>query len=347
MSNYNKFSQPASTHKIFNNWNIITKGWYIAMPCKDLKINSAKSITIGKQRIVFFRGKSGNVYALDAFCPHMGADLGLGKVIGENIQCLFHNWQYNNLGQCKNIPCGESIPSHIKLAYYATEEKYGFVWIWPDHTADTPVPYISTLEHQNLICVTGEPYIRSCHYHITMINGIDAQHLNSVHSLPVTMQPEISEPQTNFFHVKMSGFFKSDTKKNKLICWLMGGNYCYSMLYTYGTIGFLTIMGNVKLFGKFKFPELHMLYAYTPLANNTTKVTPIYFTINRKGFTGKIKSTFLLYLTKKLFYFLKEEDGQIYENIKFNTGSLLKIDKPIAQYITYINKLRPSSWSCE
>ena len=43
---------------------------------------------------------------LDAYCPHMGANLGAGgQVKGDCIECPFHGWQFRGEdGQCVHIP---------------------------------------------------------------------------------------------------------------------------------------------------------------------------------------------------------------------------------------------------
>ena len=44
-----------------------------------------------------FRSEKGKAYALEAYCKHLGANLGIGgKVINEKcIQCPFHGWLYD------------------------------------------------------------------------------------------------------------------------------------------------------------------------------------------------------------------------------------------------------------
>ncbi|MEM1240864.1 MAG: Rieske 2Fe-2S domain-containing protein, partial [Cyanobacteria bacterium P01_H01_bin.26] len=63
---------------IFNNWDIVAKGWYLAATSKEIPIETVKSFDICGQRIALFRGSDGQVRALDAHCPHMGTDLGIG-----------------------------------------------------------------------------------------------------------------------------------------------------------------------------------------------------------------------------------------------------------------------------
>lgn len=81
--------------KIFNNWDVVAKGWYIACPSRDLLRCQAKSLDICGQKIVVFRGQDGTVRALDAYCPHLGTDLGIGRVDGNLIRCFFHHWAFD------------------------------------------------------------------------------------------------------------------------------------------------------------------------------------------------------------------------------------------------------------
>ena len=71
---------------------------------------------------------------------------------------------------------------------YATEEKYGFIWIYPDTVAPTGVAEFDQLKGHELAVVADRPLIRQCHHHICMINGIDVQHLQTVHHLPVDLE---------------------------------------------------------------------------------------------------------------------------------------------------------------
>lgn len=61
------------------------------------------------QDIVLFRDKNSNVVCLDAYCPHLGANLAAGgRLTTRNsetcIQCPFHGWSFNGRGDCVDIP---------------------------------------------------------------------------------------------------------------------------------------------------------------------------------------------------------------------------------------------------
>ena len=66
-------------------------------------------------RAVVYRGDSGTPAVLNAYCRHLGADLGVGKVIGDEIRCAFHHWQYGLDGVCTRIPASEKIPRAARL----------------------------------------------------------------------------------------------------------------------------------------------------------------------------------------------------------------------------------------
>lgn len=87
-----------------------------------------------------------------------------------------------------------------------------------------------------------------------------------------------------------------------------------------------------------------MIFAYRPLEKGRLMVQPIYVTKKRTGLMGKIISYFLIWLTKKAFFALQGEDGAVYENMRFYPANLLNIDRPVAQYIQYVNKLKISAW---
>lgn len=342
---FNISTQIVREHTIFNNWQVVAKAWYIALKSSELLKGQAKACMIGRQRIAFFRGETGKVYAVDSFCPHMGVDLSLGTVVGENIRCLFHHWQFNGQGECIHIPCGEAKPSTVHLEHYMVVEKYGYIWIWPESTATSPLLEIADLQGSEIVYSHDKPYYRRCHYHITMVNGIDAQHLQTVHHLPVKMAVTITEPQQDHLQIVMAGDFLAINQRSKWLIKLLGKRYAYRMTYAHGSLGALTMMQEVKLFDRWPLPGLHMLYAYTPLPDGRSKVTPIYLTKKRKGLMGKLINHTLLFLTKRLFYSLKEEDGMIYENIRFKTDAFLKIDQPIAKFVAFINRQKPSKWS--
>jgi nitrite reductase/ring-hydroxylating ferredoxin subunit len=327
--------------QIFNNWKIVARGWYIACPSSELPQSKAKSIEICSQKIVIFRGEDGEVRALDAYCPHLGTDLGIGHVDGNWIRCAFHHWAFDATGTCQNIPCQSNIPPKAKVQAYATEEKYGFIWIYPDAVAPEGVADFDELQGKEIIAQADTAFERNCHHHICMMNGIDAQHLKTIHHLDIKMDLSLHRSELGTqIDFTMRGNFPQTTFRERLGSRLLGSTYEYSMRYAHGCMGLLTMMKNVRL-----FVPLHMIYAYTPIAPGRTRIQPIYVTEKRRGILGYLLSKLLLFCTRLAYYMLRDEDGKIYDNIRFHPQLLLSIDQPLVQYMEYVNQLEPSRWS--
>ena len=78
-------------------------GWYNALIAKKLPAEGVKAVYLNGRHIVVFRGKDKKVYALEAYCAHMGANIGIGgSVVSNNcVMCPFHGWTYDGeTGQC-------------------------------------------------------------------------------------------------------------------------------------------------------------------------------------------------------------------------------------------------------
>ena len=80
-------------------------GWFPVIQSADLPVNQIKPIFSCGKDLVVYRGSSKKAYIFDAYCPHLGANLGVGgTVIDESIQCPFHGWVFNEDGKCTKIP---------------------------------------------------------------------------------------------------------------------------------------------------------------------------------------------------------------------------------------------------
>ena len=72
-------------------------GWYNIARVKEIPAEGVKAVDINGHNIVVYRGSDKQLYALAAYCMHMGANLGIGgEVVNSNcIMCPFHGWLYN------------------------------------------------------------------------------------------------------------------------------------------------------------------------------------------------------------------------------------------------------------
>ena len=86
---------------IFNNPQIVAKGWYVACPSCRIGKKQIQSFDICGQRIALFRGEDNRVRALEAYCPHMGTDLASGMLSAIRPAAFFTIGLSMNLANAK------------------------------------------------------------------------------------------------------------------------------------------------------------------------------------------------------------------------------------------------------
>jgi len=58
------------------------------------------------ENFAVFRSSDGEINILNAYCPHLGANMAIGGIVrGNDLQCPFHGWTFNGAnGKCTQIP---------------------------------------------------------------------------------------------------------------------------------------------------------------------------------------------------------------------------------------------------
>jgi nitrite reductase (NADH) small subunit len=82
----------------------------------ELKENEGKAIRVNDLVIALFKLPSGEVFAIENSCPHIGAPLDNGLIEDKNITCLWHGWCFDlQTGHSINCP-GVSVKTYpIKI----------------------------------------------------------------------------------------------------------------------------------------------------------------------------------------------------------------------------------------
>jgi nitrite reductase/ring-hydroxylating ferredoxin subunit len=335
----NLATQPLKPMTVFNNWNAVVEAWYCVGDENELNQKDLFSTTIGKQELIVFRTKEGKVHCLDAFCSHMGLRLSTGTVEENMVQCKFHHWRYNGEGEAHDSGCAKLSDSK-NLRSYPVEVRYGLIWIWAGKEAKYPLPWHQDLGQGQYEFRRGPSYKRPSHPHISLLNALDIQHVNTVHALEMSVTASHFEsPDKSFIHYDFEGKFLTEQKIK-----LTGGGYRFSVRYAGATVGFLKALDGIKLFGKIKMPPIYATFGYRQVAGAGTIIQPVFLTPKRPGVLGAIKSWLHLTMTELIYNRLKNEDGEIYENIRF-TPNLTAEDSNIGSFIAHVNRLPKSEFS--
>jgi len=111
---------------------VYPNGWFSLIASRDVRKGQVRSVSVLGQHFAVFRGKDRKVYILDAYCPHMGANIGVGgRVIDNCLQCPFHGWTFRGEdGKCVDIPYAKKIPDFAKTRQWPCFEANGQIMVW-------------------------------------------------------------------------------------------------------------------------------------------------------------------------------------------------------------------------
>lgn len=136
------------------------------------------------QPVVLYRTEAGDVVALEDRCPHRWAPLSRGCLVGDDIMCPYHGFQFGTAGACTLIPTQTIIPVMARVKSYAVRESASFIWIWMGDAAradDTPVPALPFLSDPGWHTIWGYMPVQS-NYMLIQENVLDLTHFGFLHA---------------------------------------------------------------------------------------------------------------------------------------------------------------------
>ncbi|HET7736486.1 MAG TPA: Rieske 2Fe-2S domain-containing protein [Nocardioidaceae bacterium] len=170
-------------------------GWFQVAWASDVGVGDVHRMHYFGKDLVAWRSESGVVSVMEAYCAHLGAHLGYGgTVVGENIQCPFHGWQWNAKGRNTCIPYEKHPNLGRKIKSFPTVERNEAIYIWHDVANNEPyfdVPDVFTSWDDG---VTAADYHESSllfqeklelHPQYVLENGVDFAHFTYVHKVPI------------------------------------------------------------------------------------------------------------------------------------------------------------------
>ncbi|MEC9375427.1 MAG: aromatic ring-hydroxylating dioxygenase subunit alpha [Pseudomonadota bacterium] len=138
------------------------------------------------QNFVLFRDSQDNPHCLSDVCAHRGGSLAMGKFKEDCIECPYHGWRYNSVGQCIYMPTiaeESKLPSRARVDSYPVEEIYGLVFAFLGDLPEGERPPIMQLPQWGEAgwSVTKLEYDWQANFERVIENGLDATHTEFVH----------------------------------------------------------------------------------------------------------------------------------------------------------------------
>ena len=171
-------------------------GWYSVSRSHELLVGEVKAVQAFDRELALYRSRSGVAMVHDAFCPHLGANLGVeGRVVGESIRCPFHGWRFGQDGNCVEIPYCDDIPERARIRTWHTQEKNGEVYVWfhPENTAPQwPLPELPELGDPDWTSPRYTEFLVPAHVQDIAENACDPVHFQFVHKQPDVPPSEVT-----------------------------------------------------------------------------------------------------------------------------------------------------------
>jgi phenylpropionate dioxygenase-like ring-hydroxylating dioxygenase large terminal subunit len=177
----------------------VPNGWFCVASSADLAVGEVKPVHYLDQELVVFRGEDGTARVFDAYCPHLGAHLGVGgKVCGTGLQCPFHAWRFEGDGRLVEVP-DLDVPPRVTAGTWQVCELNGRVFVW--HHAQGAGPSYDVLPYRDdereWTPWRTSTYTVRVHVQDLTENIIDRAHFPAVH--------DMAPPDDKQFDVRFDG----------------------------------------------------------------------------------------------------------------------------------------------
>jgi phenylpropionate dioxygenase-like ring-hydroxylating dioxygenase large terminal subunit len=163
---------------------MIPSQWYAILESNEVKPGRPVAVTRLGEKLVLWRDAQGQVTCMHNLCPHRGAALSAGKVLGDHLECPFHGFQFDASGRCQVIPANSismPVPRGFDVHIYPTREAHDFIWIWWGESCEdlSPLPFFEDIDDTFAYATFRDHW--SVHYSRAIENQLDVVHLPFVH----------------------------------------------------------------------------------------------------------------------------------------------------------------------
>ncbi len=159
--------------------------WYVA--CAGTEIDKRPlARTILDTPVVLYRLADGSPAALQDRCPHRFVPLSMGRVVGNNLQCIYHGLQFDQRGNCVLNPHAGSASAPFRVGSYPVVERYGYVWIWPGEAKRAHpdlLPDLPFLQDETRFRTVRGYLVVAAHHELISDNLLDLSHVEFLHPL--------------------------------------------------------------------------------------------------------------------------------------------------------------------
>ena len=283
--------------------------WYPVCLGSEVGADTLAGVDILGTRVIVYRDPVGKAVVQSAWCPHLGADLSQGTRIEGQVRCPYHHWRFDSAGACQHIPTGDRIPAAARIFTYPSAEAWGLIWLFNGATATFDVPRIPGTTEAELACEAHFRGIRTSLGEVALSNGVDFQHLRTLHGLQTTEPREIAVRDREIeFQVEGAGYTQHG------------------------------LISGVSTFAQHLAPDgtdLFMLFCGAPV-DRARRRSFFMVGVPHQGDAEAERRT--LGNLRGFVERLLGEDEPVLESMRFRRGTLVASDRHLARYFRYVSE---------
>ena len=302
--------------------DLYSQSWYPVCMSDEVKPGEVIGCDLFGGRIVVFRGENGEATVLSPYCAHLGMNLAQGKVVGNNLQCLFHRYEYDQAGTCVKTGWGPMPPAGTCVFRFPSKERYNIIWAFNGTKPLFDLPNLRFPDNQ-LHMQTWQEDPLPCNITELYAQVPDWPHLRFMHGdTMVTREPNFEFSDYYFGYEVAAMHFEGENRDG-------GQTYPQVRIYVHGTQ--IMVMETV-------FNDVWIGSIGAASARKPDKVQ-MFGTLAIAKNGGTVQE-----LDQKLAWMKKEiektfiEDQPIYQHIRFKPNAFTEMDNVLERYLEYVCK---------
>ncbi len=147
--------------------------------------------------VLLYRKEDGTPIAVEDRCPHRGAPLSLGCLKGDEVQCGYHGFRFDESGANTWVPSMKAPLRTARVRSFPVVEHAPYLWIYlgdPGRIDSVPPPpRLDWLEDGRFATVHGRMDIRA-NYMLLKENVLDLTHFGYVHAASFKISDWVDPP---------------------------------------------------------------------------------------------------------------------------------------------------------
>jgi phenylpropionate dioxygenase-like ring-hydroxylating dioxygenase large terminal subunit len=156
-------------------------GWFAVAFSDDVPAGAVRTVRFMGGELVVYRTRGGAIRAVEPFCPHLGAHLGIGgRVEGEELVCPFHRFAFDTRGRCTRTAYGGP-PAKARLTQRTCDEVNGAVMVWRDAGGRSPTWSVPDLPSAGFPAPARHLSTIVDHPQEIVENAVDIGHIGPIH----------------------------------------------------------------------------------------------------------------------------------------------------------------------